>query len=169
MPEKGWAQGSVLYNNIWYKTDALKLDVHTGELIIQTPTLFSIIPIGYRINRFILGEKRFIRIDSTGRSATKAGFYEVLLEGPLKVLAWRNAALEQKIEQLTLEREFIRNDEFFLQKQEALIKIVSKRNLYELLKDKKKQIKKTLRPLGLTFKKNREMLILKAVEIYNQN
>ena len=169
LPDAGWASGSVLYNNIWYKMNALKLDVHTKELIIQTPAQFSIIPYGYRISNFTLSEKKFLRIDSTARSAARAGFYELLLDGPLKVLAWRSATLEQKIEQLTLEYEFLRKDEFFLQRDGQLIKVVSKRGLHELLKDKKKLIKKTLKPLGLSFKKNRELLILKAVETYNQN
>ncbi|MGE9314490.1 hypothetical protein ACLOAU_22735 [Niabella sp. CJ426] len=169
IPETGWSSGSVLYNNIWYKMSNLKLDVHTRELIIQTPAQFSIIPSGYRISSFILGERKFLRIDSTTRSVAKAGFYEILLDGPLKVLAWRTATLEQKIEQLTLEYEFLRKDEFFLQKNGQLIKIVSKRDVYEPLKDKKKLIKKTLKPLGLSFKKNKELLLLKAVETYNQN
>ncbi|MCH5718881.1 hypothetical protein [Niabella hibiscisoli] len=169
IPETGWLPGDIQYNNIWYKVGGIKFDAYTGELIIYTPNQFSILPVKYRISNFTLGEKKFIRLDSTVKSATRAGFYELLADGDLKVLARRNATLEQKIEQQVLEYEFLRADEFFLQRNDQLTKIVSKRKLYELLKDKKKLIKKTLRPLGLNFKKNKEVLILKAVETYNQN
>ncbi len=169
IPETGWASGAILYQNIWYKTSTIKFDTYTGELIVQTPSQFSIIPVGYRITNFTLGEKKFIRLDSTAKSANKAGFYELISDGGIKVLARRNASLEQKIEQQLLEYEFLRADEFFLLIDGKLTKISSKRKLYDLLKDKKKPIKKMLRPLGLNFKREKESLILKAVETYNQN
>lgn len=169
IPEKGWTSGAVLYNNIWYRTPSLKLDIYNGNLVIQTPAQFSIIPVDYRVSRFRLGERTFLRLDSSSKSSVKPGFYEVLTDGDINVLARRSVNLDQKIENLTLESEFLRTDDFFIQGAGTFTKITSLSVLYSLLKDKKKYIKKTLKPLKLNFRKDKEALILKAVETYNQN
>src|SRR5690606_17091128 len=102
------------------------LNVHTGELLIQTPSQFTIAAVSHRVRAFSLDGKKFIRIDSTHKGSPVGGFYEILAEGELTVLAKRKAIYEQKIEDLKIEQHNNQADEFYIKSYREFIKTSNK-------------------------------------------
>ncbi|WP_346239083.1 hypothetical protein ABDK00_010125 [Niabella insulamsoli] len=169
LPEENWSSGALCYNNVWYAADAFKYDVYTDELVIQTPAKFSVVPVAYRIQSFLLANRKFVRMNTLGKLMSGPGFYELVTDGKLSLIAKRKRFLEEKVGENQVERQFLVTDEFYIKKNDQVKRVHSKKDLLSVVNDKRKLIKKVLRDEKLPFKKNRETLIIAAIEAYNKN
>lgn len=163
-----WQKGAVTYDGILYKDALLKYDMVKDELIVQHPgsflgvTLFS-----PRVDQFCFLNSQFIYIDKTAASIPE-GFYEQLVRGDVNLLVKRKEIIEEKIIFSELNREFLRQDQYYVQKDGKYYAIKNEKALLNLLDEKKQEIQKYLKKNKIKFKRNPEHTLLTIAEQFNQ-
>ncbi|MGJ7033482.1 hypothetical protein [Niabella hirudinis] len=164
-----WTEGTVFFDSTWYKNTRLKYDVVAGELVIETPGKMPVILPANPLYAFTLGQERFIKLGPGNSKVLPAGFYEILDEGRLTVLALRKKIIKETTGQSVVEREFIWNNRFYIYQNNLFYPVTSKKNLYALTKEKKAAIHKALKRKQIRFRKDPETAIRTAAQLYNQD
>ncbi|SDC81535.1 hypothetical protein [Niabella drilacis] len=169
MDDDQWMEGTVFFDSTWYKNTRLKYDVVAGELVIENPNKMPVILPGSPLYAFTLGQERFIKLGPGNSTVLPAGFYEILDEGALTVLALRKKIIRETTGQSTVEREFTWNNRFYIYRDKVFYPVSSKKNLYALIKEKRSAIHKALKRKKARFRKDPEATIRMAVQLYNQD
>ncbi|HEV7333788.1 MAG TPA: hypothetical protein VGN63_22325 [Flavisolibacter sp.] len=165
-----WQQGSIIYRDITYENVMLKYEQVRGEVIVLHPNGFTPVALfSPRIQSFNLGEKRFVYLEETDVTPYKAGIYEVLSTGPISLYAKRSMLLNEIIVSNTLEREFVADHSFYVQKDGKFLPIKKEKAIMQLVGEKRKESKAVLKAAGVKFRKNPEEALLRIVNFYNQS
>ncbi|GAB3422832.1 hypothetical protein [Niabella aquatica] len=157
--------GTIVYDGVAYKDLPLIYDIYTDELIVRNNDNLPYLLFSNRISAFTFKNYYFIRIDS---NAVPTGFYQIIERGALSLFCKRQKVIKETIDGMTVERNFIVTDRFYILKNDQYYPVTSKRAFYKLVKEKKQAIAKQLRSQNLTFKKNFEDFITTGIYIYNQ-
>src|SRR5579871_339534 len=157
----------VLYSKVNLAYDIVRVEVTTNRYSEN----FRIKLISEKISYFILQNHFFIRLmqDSSNKSIINTGFYDQLYKGNMTLLAKRQKKVKEKVtaedgDQLWFEE----NDQFILIKNNRYYSVQSKSLLFDVFKERKKELKKYLKKNKLKFKKDPENTIIKAVEFCDQ-
>lgn len=141
--------GVVKYDGNFYDHIKMGFDIYRNELAIvhyDEKEHFSLIRLSnQKINSFGFNGHRFIRLikeENKGLSAT--GFYEILHNGNLKVLAKRVKKVQPTTER-PYRYEFYNDSKLFIYKDGIFHHIGSKNMLFNLLEDEKKAIRRVRR------------------------
>jgi len=165
---EAWQKGSVFYDGILYKDVLLKYDMVKDELIVQHPGSFlGIVLFSPRVHHFSFLNSVFIYKDKSAAPIPE-GFYEQLVHGEISLLVRRKEIIEEKIIFTELNREFLRQDQYYAQKGGNYYAIKNEKALLNLLGEKKQEIQKFLKKNKIKFKRNPEFTLLKIAEQFNQ-
>ena len=158
-------KGSIVYDGVLYSHSAVSYDLVNDEVVIKTMQNRSIKLLNETIDQFSLGDHVFVHIkpQTSGVKGLNPGFYEVLLNEKIKVLAKRK---KQLIPSFNLEDpyRFVHYDKFFLQTNDSYHEVTSDGSLLALFPSQRKEIRKYMRNKGISFKKNPEYALLGVVE-----
>jgi hypothetical protein len=164
--------GSVVYDNILY-TDAQLLYDEAGDVLIFRDTSHRLQLISDRISRFTIWGNNFIRIekDSTARDIINTGFYNLLYQGEdIQVI-------KKEVKNI---REDIRNNYdgviryievkkyYYIKKNNTFYPVKNKKVVIEIFKDRKKEIQQYIKVNRLSFKNDRDNMLIKATAYYEQ-
>lgn len=158
-------KGSVIYDSILYKDLFLTYDVYTDNVIVRSDKFLPFILYNERVSGFTLDSLKFLRITDRG---SENGFYQVVQNGALLLLAKRQKILNENLEQNKVLIDFLRKDKFYIIKDDQWYPVSSKRALYKLLKEKRRPIVKKIKQKDIFFNKNREEFITTAVQLFNK-
>jgi hypothetical protein len=164
--------GLVNYDSVLYQQVNMAYDIVRDELTTNRfNQTFRITLVNEKIAYFSLLNHFFVRIiqDSINRSTITTGFYDRLYNGKLKLFAKRQKKIIEKVtaeegDQLWFEE----HDGYFILRNNKYFSIKDKKDLFDFLKDRKKDLKKYLRKNKIRFKDDPELTILKSVEYYDQ-
>lgn len=160
--------GTITYNDIRYHDVPMLYDIVRQEVAVQPPEG------GYRIrlhtnkiNDFSLGQHRFIRLKNDSTSGITPGFYELLLDGRVQVLAQRVKTVHEDISSGTYIADYVVKDRFFIRKDSLYYEVKTKRSVLALFPEQAKTLRKYLRANHLKFKdEQREMSITQVAKQY---
>ena len=150
--------GSVLYNDHFFGNQQLAYDVVLDQVVMQYPgTPYKLRLVNEHVRSFAIGSHQFVRLvaDSVAGSAVRTGFYEVLTEGRVQVLARRAKRLQEQLEQTYIDVEFIAGDKLFVKKDGHYYSLTKKKALLSLLADRSKDVQKYVQVHKLKFGKKR--------------
>jgi hypothetical protein len=162
--------GSVYYNNHYFSDLQLNYDVVLDQLVIQhvtSPLLLRFLDKDVRY--FTINQHRFVRIeaDSVAPAAFRTGYYEVLVDSTVQLLAKRAKRRQEKLNQRQVDIEFTSTDRLFLKKKGIYYPISSKGSVTRLFADHDKEIQKYIQDNKLRFKKaTREADIVQLTRYY---
>ncbi|MBO0358297.1 hypothetical protein J0X19_10110 [Hymenobacter sp. BT186] len=162
--------GSVYYNNHYFSDLLLSYDVVLDQLVIQhvtSPLLLRFIDKDVR--SFTIDQHRFLRIetDSTASTAFRTGYYEVLVDSAVQLLAKRAKRRQEKLNQRYVDIEFSSIDRLFLRKNSTYYPVKSKGSLTRLFADHSKEVQKYIQDNKLRFRKaSREADIVQLTRYY---
>jgi len=162
-------KGSILYNAVLYQDIPLSYDLVRDELIISNYTRnFNLKLVTEKIIYFSFLNHVFVKIepDSSMGTSLASGFYELLYNEKLMVLAKRVKRLQAGAAED--KPKFVQYDHYFVRNDNMLKEIESERDLLEFFKDQKAEIKKYLHKNDFRFKKDPGNTIVKAAEYYTQ-
>jgi len=162
-------KGTIMYDAVLYRDIPLSYDLVRDELIISNYTQhFNLKLVPEKVVYFSMLNHVFVRIepDSLQVGSVASGFYELLYNGSLMVLAKRikrlqSGAAEDK-------PRFVQYDHYYVRQASIFKEIDSERSLLELFKDQKAEVKKYLHKNDFRFKKDPGNTIVKAAEYYAQ-
>jgi len=165
--------GSILYDGELYKNIPLQYDLVKDELIIehydQKGYVSMIKPHQTKVASFQLLDHTFIRIigDSTA-GVLRDGFYDVLYDGDIKVLAKRKKNVSEDISLSQLTVSFIEKNNYFIAKGGKYYSVKNKGSMIKVLQDQKKSLNQFVSKNKLNFKSNREQAMVKLAAYYDQ-
>jgi hypothetical protein len=157
-----------------YLFDQLQLayDVVLDQLVLPQPTSpLQLRLVNESVSWFQLAGHRFVRLqtDSATSGIIKTGYYEVLVDSTVQVLAKRNKQLQELVEQRQVLANFLTRDRLFVHKGGGYHPVTRKKDLLPLLTDRGPAVQQYLRGQKLKF--NREQLessTIQLVRFYNR-
>ena len=163
--------GSVRYDGLDYSKVFMKYDLVRDELLILNHDGFNKINlIKDKVVEFSLFNHRFINIipDSSTQSSFTPGFYDLLHDGKLRLLAKRAKDVQQTISSLSVDYYVRSSTIFFLLKNGVYHLVRNKKSLLEHLKDKRSGLQQFIKANNIKFKKNFEVAAIKVLDYYDQ-
>ena len=164
--------GTVMYDGTVYHDVPLTYDVYKDVLIgMRYSWNYRIQLVTDKVDFFELAGHyfRLLREDSTASLPDGWGFYEKLYEGKsISVLAKRKRKKEERYYSAEFTTYFFQNDHYYIKKDGTYFPVNSKSSVLDVLKDKKKEIRKYLRKNNISFKPSPENGMISAAAYYDQ-
>ncbi|MBJ6107464.1 hypothetical protein JAO73_00465 [Hymenobacter sp. BT523] len=153
-PEK--QPGGVHYNGHYFANLQLAYDVVRDQVVLQLPTNpLTLRLASEQVRYFYLNDHRFVRLlaDSSAGGVIQTGFYEVLADNKVQLLAKRAKRLSEQLSQRTINAEFVPIDRYFLRKSGTYYAVTGKSGVVRLLADHGKEVQQFIRDKDLKFNK----------------
>lgn len=166
-PEK--QPGSVDYNGKHFSDLSLAYDIVLDQLVLPFPNSpFMLRLLNENMSSFTINDHYFVRVvaDSAKDSPITTGYYEILNDGRVQVLAKRSKRLQEQIRQSKLAVEFSLTDKLFLAKGGNYYPVSTKRATLRVFSDRAKELQTYIQVQNLKFSKTQ--LEVTLVELANQ-
>jgi len=165
-------KGNIFYDGTLYPNVSISYDLSRDEVFINNNPGqdFNLKLITERIGYFSILNHVFIRIAQDNNIkgySPSTGFYDLLYNGKIIVLAKRRKQIEQAFKAED-SLKFVQYNEYLIKKNNIYYTVDSKRSLMNVFQDQKDKVKKYFRKSNLDFKKNPENAIVKTAEYYGQ-
>ena len=162
-------KGSIVYDRIAYPHPAISYDLTSDEVFIKTTQDVSVKLAKEKVDRFSLDGHLFVRLSPRRdkRDQPGDGFYEVLFDDSVTVLAKRRKQLEPTFN-LEDPYRFVQYDRYFIRINDVVREVQNEGSLFSLFPGHQKEIRRYVRNKGVSFKKNRENFIVQVARYYSQ-
>lgn len=162
--------GSVYYNDHYFSGLQLAYDAVLDQVVLGVPSSpLTLRFINDNVRYFTLDGHRFVRIvaDSTTADVLRTGFYEVLVDSTVQVLAKRAKRMQERAEQQYINAEFTVTDKLFIKKAGRYYPVSSKSSVTRLFADRSKEIQQYAQEHKLKFgKATREAAVVQLAAYY---
>jgi len=165
-----WISGDVYYDGEYFQQVPLMYDLYNGHLITEhISSGHSIQLVREKLQSFILAEHHFEKIEQDGKtnSLPQSGFYDVLYGGETKVIVGRQKVKREKIESTTIEMFYDERNRYYILKNGVFFPVKSKSSALKVLGDKKPELKKFLKKQGVSFSRQRELVLKELAGFYD--
>jgi hypothetical protein len=164
--------GSVEYDDILFDSVYLLYEDMRELLVSRNKDNYPLQLINQRVSSFIISGHSFIRVtaDSLHPGIPRTGYYEILYPGHSQLLkkTFKTIIEEPSVYENTVIRRIEETDGYYMKKAGAYHRVNSKTELLGLMHDHQKEIQKYIKKNNLNFRKNREDLLIRTAEYYDQ-
>ncbi|OWP64765.1 hypothetical protein CDA63_03120 [Hymenobacter amundsenii] len=164
--------GSVAYNQQQFDHLPLRYDVVLDQVVLGLPgSPLMVRFVNEKMPRFTIGDHSFVRLvaDSAAASGLSTGYYEVLAEGRVQVLARRAKRKQERIVGRNLTVEFIPTEKLFARKDGVYHLLNSKSAALKLFADRQTEVQAYMRQNKLKLGKTQfENVVVALASYYNQ-
>ena len=167
-----FSTGHVLYDSILYQNVPLLYDEVKEIVVIQDPSGRNSIQLNNeKLTSFGLLDHHFVKLqqDSLGRSPIRTGFYDALYQGKVSVY---EKQIKKVLESVTMtegvRRHIDEQDVFFVQKGSTFYTVKNKREVLNILKDRKKEVQQFIKKNKLNVRRATETSLIKIASYYDQ-
>lgn len=154
--ESAQAQAATIeYGGATYAGIPLRYDLMLDLLVIKAPQGdLDIQLINEKVTRFTVNDHVFVRLapSSTGDALVRTGFYEVLVEGPVRVLAARRKSRQRRSTAQGMVGEITQQNELFIYKDQRYFPANSAGQVLALFPAHKAALRKYIRSEKLKFR-----------------
>jgi hypothetical protein len=163
-----WVIGKIQFEDITYENIQLKYDVFADQVIVKHPAGFGIILYSPRIQFFDIAGAHFIYFDGKKHNEMlPSGFYQVLANGKIELLAKRAKKINEKITS-KVEQQYYDVDRHYIIKDNHAYPVGNLKSVLKLLPERKKDIKDFIKKNRYKYRRNTEFTLTKIVTFYNQ-
>ncbi len=175
-----WEWGVIEYNGVIYDQVPLLYDVFTDEVILNYYHLqleYIVLRLAQeKIKRFVMRGHTFIRlsVNSTQSGVTLNGFYDLLYDGSVKVLAKRKKRQYRDLSAgaggLAYATGLAYADKvsYFMYKDGVYFPVKSRRSVMKILQDRKEKVSRLASENNLSFGNDTGAVIAKLASYYDQ-
>lgn len=166
-----FSAGTILYHHVYYENINLLYD-EVADLVILQDSSHKIELISERLQAFTIGDAKFKFLgkeDDPSNSLPRNGFYQVLVDKKVGLYKKEIKKLSEKIinsNELSTQLDIFTH--YYIQKNKQFFEIQRKSTVFQLLKDREKEIKKYIKSQHLSFRKNKDYMLTSVVEYYNR-
>jgi hypothetical protein len=157
--------GNVKYSGELYEHVPLYYDLQKDQVITSYTHGNKIQLLRDKVEYFDIGSHRFVRLNN---DKVPEGFYDLLYDGKMKFYARRIKVLAIKINGTDADNFFEERVKYYIVKNGTYHTVKSKRSVMNLMKDKKREMKRVIREENLKFGNTRETSIAKLLQRYEQ-
>jgi hypothetical protein len=165
-----WNIGTVNYSGNNYSDVSIKYDLVSDDVIILgSNKIFKIRLQKENVAHFSVGGHSFINLthDSLGTTNMPEGYYDVLADGKIRLLARRTKLIQSMVKQ-AIEMRVFSKDFFYIKKNNSYFPIRTKKAFLEQFSDKRKEVQQYIKQNKLRFRKDAETTMIKVTQYYNQ-
>ncbi|HEY8930168.1 MAG TPA: hypothetical protein VIM55_13295 [Mucilaginibacter sp.] len=168
----GFSAGTVYYDGLLYNKVSLLYDLFTDDLVVLLPNRVSkFVAIKERVKWFNYQGGHFININTdtlANNTVLKSGYYLQIYSGRSEVLGRYEKTMQTSTNSTTgVENYFSQTKDFYLRKNNVYYRVNSKGALQDVLKDKKKELKKFMNANNIQYRENPEDALLKIATWYD--
>jgi len=164
--------GSVVYDDILFDSVYLLYEDMRDLLVSRNYYDYLLQLVNQRVSSFIISGHRFIRLtaDSLNPGIPKTGFYEILYPGHSQLLkkTFKTIVEEPSVYENTVIRHIEETENYYIRTGDSYKHVKSKAELLLLLHDHQKEIQKYIKKTKLNFHTNKEDLLIRTAEYYDQ-
>ncbi|WP_311136650.1 TonB-dependent receptor [Hymenobacter cellulosilyticus] len=145
---------TVEYAGSTYADVPLRYDIVQDELVLNAPKgILEMLLIKDKVTRFTVAGHSFIHLTAGSAEALpeRPGFYELLVDGPVQLLALRRKDLQERASAGGLEGEITEKDAFFLRQNNLYSKASKAQSVLALLPEHKAALRDYIRAQKLKF------------------
>lgn len=163
-----FAEGSIIYEDGLYQNQQLLYDEVQGMVILNTDVRIELIT--ERIKQFTISGHTFIRLNKDSlNNRFIEGFYERLYDGKIEIYKKENKFIKEDLSETEGVRgEITKKNYYFLKKNGQYYPVIKKNNLFEILKDREKEIQQFIKNNSLDFRKDTDNTLSKIAGYYDQ-
>src|SRR5436190_17393466 len=133
-----WTLGAISYGGEKFENIPILFDISKDKVIIEHFYNGAKVElVSEKVNEFTINDHTFIRIQKDTAHSIEGGFYDLLYNGKIKVLAKRKKNLQESVTSGHLEAEFEEVNHYFIYKNGIYFSVKSKGSVLEVLKDQK--------------------------------
>lgn len=159
-------KGDVFYNGVFYQDINLLYDLSHDNVVVEYSGDTKLVLIPGKTAYFILQGHLFLR--RSDPLPAGEGFYELLFEGRTEILVKRVKKLVGFTGSTEINSVFAEYDNYFIYKDSSYHSVSNKRELLNVLKDKKTELKDFVSKNKPDFAKNFEAALLQTARYYDQ-
>lgn len=159
--------GDIQYSGVTYSGVQLQYDIITDQIITVLPnTSYKISLIKNLVSEFILRDHRFIYLADKGIAS---GFYELLLDGKIKVFVKRTKRISESYynHNLFVKRNYSERNDLYVLVDKTFYLIKSKKSLQSIFKNNEQAFNAAIRYVDVSFKREKENYVVQFVKHYN--
>jgi hypothetical protein len=146
-----WTNGNVMYENHFYDDVPLLYDITIDRVITENFYNASEMVLIYeKLSHFKIGNSLFVKLDH--KTLSKPGFYELLYDGPSRVVAKRVKVIREEINMREVRINFDEKDRFYIYKNGAYLQVRNKGSVLKVFEDRKAALKEYLKAYKSLFK-----------------
>ncbi|CAN5518156.1 hypothetical protein BH11BAC5_BH11BAC5_01130 [soil metagenome] len=161
--------GSVLYDGVAYDSVLMRYNEITDELVINY-YIERIQLLKPKIEKFHFFNSDFIKIekDSLSRNLISNGFYNLLYRGKISLL---KKEIKTIVESSSINVELLsyveEKDYYYIKKDGRYYSIKRKNDFFDLLSDKRRELKEFVKVNDLNFRRDRQKMLTQATAYYD--
>jgi hypothetical protein len=146
--------GTVVYHGATFGSVPLRYDLALGQVVASYPgqaAAFTLVP--SEVSAFTLGGHRFVRLvaDSATTALLPTGYYDLLLSGPVSLLASHSKRINQAYVQQVLRLEYRQTDKVYVRTARTTVEASSLKSLLAVLPAHQDEVQRYARQHKLSF------------------
>lgn len=163
-----WQYGFIYYDEARYDSVALFYDLSRDQVITEHMlTGAKIELIAKKIKAFTMNGHFFERLYQDSSGVISEGFYERLYNGQTKVYVKRTKTLSSRASGNELVYTFDERNRIFILKDNHYYPVRSKKSVFNVLGDKKPELRAMLKKEKIIFKSDRERAVVRMTQTYD--
>ncbi|WP_229214141.1 hypothetical protein [Dyadobacter flavalbus] len=168
--DRKWKKGSVLYDGQLFDSIPMLYDIFQDELVIKHFNGDDLLLQSEKTDYFEVNGHRFERMEAGKNidAQMRTGFYDVLYNGKTRTLVRRSKQRQETIQDKRVTALFPQKDFFYISKNGRYNAVHSRKSVFSLFPEHKKELRKVLKDQKIRFKKNRELAIARIVAAYDE-
>ncbi|MDQ2792391.1 MAG: hypothetical protein M3Y12_00060 [Bacteroidota bacterium] len=163
--------GSANYNNREFGNVRLQYDIVRDQVVLSQPgNPLTLRFIDEQVRAFSVDGHRFVRLvaDSANSDMIRTGYYELLADGPVQVLAKRTKTMYEQLNKPYVDVSFEETSRLLMHKGGRYYSVRSKGNALRLFADHSKELQQYLKEHRLSFgNAQRESTLVELTRYYN--
>jgi hypothetical protein len=159
-------KGEVFYNGMLYKNIDLLYDLSHDNVIVKYSGDVNLVLVPEKTGYFNLPGHLFIK--GSDASPAKQGFYDLLFDGKIKVVVKRSKEQVPWSKSFEFNSVFIQHNDYFIYKDGNYKAAKNKKELLDVLEDKKADLKDFISKNKLDFRKDFEKALVQTATYYDQ-
>jgi hypothetical protein len=164
-----WGHGNVVYDDEFYGDVDLFYDLSKDAVITEHKlTGGKIQLISNKVSRFTLNDHLFVRLAKDKAGVIGESFYEVLYDGKVKVYARRQKWSQSRADVNGITYYFSTINWLYILKDGVYTQVKSKKSVYGVFKDHRKDLTGVLRTRKVRYRKERERSVVILAEEYDR-
>jgi hypothetical protein len=160
-------QATIEYDGVTYTGVPLRYDLVRGHLVLRAPLgALNMHLVNEHVTAFTLAGHSFIRLvtSSTGDSSVRTGFYDLLLDGPARVVVARRKEVQERTTQEGPTGEINQKNTIFIYQAGQYYKVSKANTVLSVFPQHKSELRKYIKTKKLKFRPNsRESAIVELV------
>jgi hypothetical protein len=166
-----WSTGSATYDGVYYDKVLLLYD-EVAEVVIIQDAKHRLQLHSSKLSRFTVANNIFVRIekDSLAANLERTGFYNLLYEGGTSVLKKEVKRIREEVLNSVegVQRLIETKTTYYIKKQNEYYTVNTKKDVLNIFKDHRKDIQQYIKANNLSFKRDKDNLLIKVSAYYDQ-